>query len=71
LRSLILASTEICSALLRTQLIRFLIAFLRVQLKNALDTLVADQIRSEEAFEKLVHARDLWTQAAAAAASEG
>jgi len=48
-----------------------LIAFLRVQLKNTLDTLVADQIRSEEAFEKLVHARDLWTQAAAAAASEG
>ncbi|MDA1283132.1 MAG: hypothetical protein O2921_11050 [Chloroflexi bacterium] len=39
--------------------------------QNALDTLVADQIRSEEASEKLVHARDLWTQAAAAAASEG
>ena len=42
-----------------------------VQLKNALDTLVADQIRSEEASEKLVPARDLWTQAAAAAASGG
>ncbi|MBT3996441.1 MAG: hypothetical protein HOF01_11660 [Chloroflexi bacterium] len=39
--------------------------------QNALDTMVADQIRSEEASEKLVHARDLWTQAAAAAATEG
>ena len=36
-----------------------------------LDTLVADQIRSEQASEKLVHARDLWAQAAEAAANEG
>ncbi|MBN4064798.1 hypothetical protein JYU04_03580 [Dehalococcoides mccartyi] len=39
--------------------------------QNSIDTLVADQIRSEEASEKLVQARDLWAQAAAAAASEG
>jgi hypothetical protein len=39
--------------------------------QNALDTLVADQIRSEEASEKLIHARELWAQAAEAAANEG
>ncbi len=38
---------------------------------NAIDTLVADQIRSDEASVKLVHAQDLWSQAAAAAANEG
>jgi len=39
--------------------------------QNAIDTLVADQIRSDEASVKLVHAQDLWSQAAAAAANEG
>ena len=39
--------------------------------QNAIDTLVADQIRSEEASRKLVHARELWEQAAEAAAREG
>jgi hypothetical protein len=31
--------------------------------QNSLDTLVADQIRSDEAAAKLAHARDLWEQA--------
>jgi hypothetical protein len=39
--------------------------------QNAIDTLVADQIRSDEASVKLAQAQELWTQAAAAAASEG
>jgi hypothetical protein len=39
--------------------------------QNAIDTMVADQLRSEEASVKLVHAQELWTQAAAAAANEG
>ncbi len=39
--------------------------------QNAIDTLVADQIRSEEASNKLVHAQELWLQAAEAAANEG
>jgi hypothetical protein len=39
--------------------------------QNAIDTLVADQIRSDEASLKLAHARDLWQQAAEAAANEG
>jgi len=38
--------------------------------QNAIDTLVADQIRSEEASDQLVHASELWAKAAAAAASE-
>lgn len=39
--------------------------------QNAIDTLVADQIRSEQASDKLVHAQELWAQAAEAAAREG
>jgi hypothetical protein len=39
--------------------------------QDSLDTLVSSQIRSEEASDKLVQARDLWLQAAAMAASEG
>jgi len=39
--------------------------------QNAIDTLVADQIRSEEASSKLVHAQELWLKAAEAAAQEG
>jgi hypothetical protein len=39
--------------------------------QDSLDTLVASQIRSEEASAKLVHARELWQQAADLAASEG
>ncbi|NQW20726.1 MAG: hypothetical protein HQ477_08390 [Chloroflexi bacterium] len=39
--------------------------------QNAIDTLVADQIRSEEATAKLTFARHLWEQAAEAAANEG
>lgn len=38
---------------------------------NAVKTLVADQIRSEEAATKLVQAHELWAQAAEAAAREG
>ncbi|MBT4126650.1 MAG: hypothetical protein HOJ22_06090 [Chloroflexi bacterium] len=39
--------------------------------QDAIDTLVADQIRSDEASDKLVHAQELWLQAAEAAANEG
>ncbi len=39
--------------------------------QNAIDTLVADQIRSDEASSKLIYARELWAKAAAAAANEG
>jgi hypothetical protein len=39
--------------------------------QNSLDTLVADQIRSEEASAKLAYARELWEEAAAVAATEG
>ena len=39
--------------------------------QDSLDTLVADQIRSDEASRKLVQAKELWHQAAEVAASEG
>lgn len=39
--------------------------------QNSIDTLVADQIRSDEAAAKLTQARELWQQAAAMAANEG
>lgn len=42
-----------------------------VYFQNSLDTMVADQLKAEEAAAKLVYARDLWEQAAQAAANEG
>ena len=39
--------------------------------QSAIDTLVADQIQSDEAAAKLASARELWKQAAAVAATEG
>ena len=39
--------------------------------QNSIDTLVADQIRAEEASAKLVYAAELWQAAAEAAATEG
>jgi len=39
--------------------------------QDSIDTLVADQIRSDEAAAKLVYARELWDRAAEVAATEG
>lgn len=39
--------------------------------QNSIDTLVADQIRAEEASAKLVYAAELWQAAAEVAATEG
>jgi hypothetical protein len=39
--------------------------------QNSLDTMVADQIRADDATAKLVHAAELWKAAADAAATEG
>jgi hypothetical protein len=39
--------------------------------QSSIDTLVADQIQSDEAAAKLATARELWEQAAAVAATEG
>lgn len=38
--------------------------------QSSIDTLVADQIQSDRAAAKLVHARELWVQAAELAATE-
>lgn len=39
--------------------------------QNSVDTLVSDQIRADDAAEKLVHASELWKTAAEIAATEG
>lgn len=39
--------------------------------QNSLDTMVADQIRADDASAKLTNAKELWRRAAEAAASEG